>query len=122
MSLRAVHAGDGYAYLLNSVASHDDTSRPELRLHDYYDATGTPPGRWFGRGIEGLGKTSVAAGSVVEEFQMAALYGEGLHPDAEEKVEQGATVRSTQLGRRYPIYTKGCLLYTSDAADDCCRV
>lgn len=111
-----MHAGDGYAYLLNSVASHDDTSRPELRLHDYYDATGTPPGRWFGRGIEGLGKTSVTAGDVVEEFQMAALYGEGLHPDAEENVENGATVRSTQLGRRYPIYTKGVPVLEAIAA------
>lgn len=107
LSMRAVHAGDGYAYLLSSVASHDDSSRPELRLHDYYDATGTPPGRWFGRGISGLGETSVSVNGVVEEFQMAALYGEGLHPDAEEKVANGATVKSTQLGRRYPTYSKG---------------
>ncbi|AGG68098.1 MobF family relaxase [Corynebacterium callunae] len=105
--MRAVHAGDGYAYLLGSVASHDDITRPETSLHDYYEATGTPPGRWFGRGISGLGKTTLAQDGVVEEFQMAALYGEGLHPDAEERVKNGALVKDTQLGRQYPTYSKG---------------
>ncbi|TVS26983.1 hypothetical protein EKI59_09805 [Corynebacterium sanguinis] len=105
--MRAVHAGDGYAYLLSSVASHDDETRPELRLHDYYDQTGTPPGRWFGRGFSGLGETAVAAGGVVEENHMAALYGEGLHPDVEQRVEDGATVASCQLGRQYATYSKG---------------
>ena len=107
LSMRAVHAGDGYTYLLNSVASHDDQTRPEMGLHDYYDATGTPPGRWFGRGISGLGETSLTPGGVVEETQMAALYGEGLHPDAEKKIADGARVVETQLGRQYPTYSKG---------------
>lgn len=107
LSMRAVHAGDGYAYLLSSVASHDDTTRPETRLHDYYDQTGTPPGKWFGRGISGLGETTVSDGSVVEENQMAALFGEGLHPDVEQRVEDGATVASCQLGRQFATYAKG---------------
>jgi len=105
--MRVVHAGDGYAYLLNSVASHDDETKPETRLHDYYDATGTPPGKWFGRGIHGLGETTLTQGGVVEETQMAALYGEGLHPDAEQKIADGARLKDTQLGRQYPTFAKG---------------
>lgn len=107
LSIRAVHAGDGYAYLLNSVASHDDTTQPATRLTDYYDATGTPPGQWFGSGIAGLGETTVAAGGIVEEDQMAALYGAGLHPDAEAKLDHGAAWKDVQLGRAYPNYAKG---------------
>lgn len=107
MSIRAVHAGDGYAYLLNSVASHDDTTQPQTRLGDYYDATGTPPGKWFGSGIAGLGESTVSVGGVVEEDQMAALYGEGLHPDADAKIDAGASLKDVQLGRAYPNYSKG---------------
>ena len=59
LSMRVVHAGEGYAYLMNSVASHDDETAPEMRLGDYYNASGTPPGRWFGKGLNGLGKGCV---------------------------------------------------------------
>ncbi|WP_165858042.1 MobF family relaxase [Corynebacterium alimapuense] len=106
MSIRAVHAGDGYAYLLNSVASHDDTNQPETRLSDYYNATGTPPGRWFGQGINGLGNTTLTAGGIVEEEQMATLYGEGFHPDAEAMIYAGASLDEIKLGRAYPNYAK----------------
>ena len=105
--MRVVHAGDGYTYLLNSVASYDDSTKPETHLHDYYNATGTPPGRWFGRGLAGLGETTATEQTVVEEEQMAALYGAGLHPDAELKIRDGANYSDTQLGREYPSYSKG---------------
>ena len=62
LSMRIVHAGEGYAYLMNSVATHDDTSAPEMSLGDYYNANGTPPGRWFGQGLKGLGETTAIAG------------------------------------------------------------
>ncbi|WP_156229535.1 MobF family relaxase [Corynebacterium comes] len=108
MSVRVVNAGDGYAYLLDSVAAHDDTTSAGTSLSDYYQATGTPPGRWFGRGIDGLGETTIGSGVVVGEAQMAALYGEGLHPDADHRMlHEGATIKDVQLGRRFPIYTKG---------------
>lgn len=105
--MRAVHAGDGYRYLLNSVASNDDPTQPKMHLHEYYEAKGTPPGRWFGRGFAGLGQTTAWQGNVVEEDQMAALYGAGLHPDAEAKIHDGATIKDVQLGRSYPNYSKG---------------
>ena len=42
MSLRAVHAGTGYQYLLRSVATNDAPSQADT-LAGYYQAKGTPP-------------------------------------------------------------------------------
>lgn len=103
--MRIVHAGEGYAYLMNSVATHDDTSAPEMSLGDYYNANGTPPGRWFGQGLKGLGETTAIAGTVVVDEQMAALYGEGMHPDADARIDAGAELKDVQLGRTYPYFT-----------------
>lgn len=112
MSIRVVNAGDGYAYLMDSVATHDEHTAGTA-LSDYYNATGTPPGRWFGRGIDGLGDTTLTVGGIAEEAQMGALYGEGLHPDADARLENGATLSEVQLGRQYPIYTKGVPVLTA---------
>lgn len=116
MSARVVHAGDGYAYLLRSVASADREIDSRTRLGDYYAAHGTPPGRWFGSGLDGLGPTTATAGSVVSEEQMAALYGEGLHPDADARITAGETIKAVQLGRKYPLYTGGNEMLTELAA------
>ena len=53
MSLRTVHAGAGYQYLLRSVATndaHDSIIETDSKtaLARYYDAKGTPP-RQVGR-------------------------------------------------------------------------
>lgn len=128
MSIRAVHAGEGYRYLLRSVATND--ADPEVqntaqttagvegnsptgqiesgdRLSAYYQAKGTPPGRWCGRGVAGLASETVTAGAQVTEDQMAALYGEGLHPDADARIGSGESVKDVQLGRKFSIYTGG---------------
>ena len=104
MSLRAVHAGTGYQYLLRSVATHD--ADPEGKsLSDYYAAKGTPPGRWIGSGLVGLLSESATAGAVVGEVQMAALYGEGLHPDTDQMMAEGKSLGACKLGRAYPLYS-----------------
>ena len=87
------------------VATHDDTSAPEMSLSDYYNANGTPPGRWFGQGLKGLGETTAIAGTAVVDEQMAALYGEGMHPDADAMIDDGAELKDVQLGRTYPYFT-----------------
>lgn len=107
MSVRVVHAGDGYAYLLRSVATADEPTGTKTRLGDYYDAKGTPPGQWFGTGIESLDSDSVRQGRTVGQDAMAALYGEGLHPDADSRIEAGESISDVQLGRAYPIYDAG---------------
>lgn len=111
MSLRAVHAGSGYRYLLRSVATNDaEPDTPEVpdngdRLSSYYQAKGTPAGRWRGTGLAALNSESAVAGAEITEDQMAALYGEGLHPDADTMIADGASIKDTKLGRSYSIYT-----------------
>ena len=76
MTLRVVNSGTGYEYLLRSVATNDGpTDAPSLSK--YYDAKGTPPGRWLGSGLAGLNTEPVSLGGEVTESQMAALYGVG---------------------------------------------
>ena len=109
MSFRKVHAGAGYQYLLRSVATNDayDKSVEEGKLSAYYQAKGTPPGRWMGSGLAALDSATVTKGALVEADQMSALYGTGLHPDTHALIEGGATLDDCRLGRRFPIYTGG---------------
>jgi conjugative relaxase-like TrwC/TraI family protein len=104
MSLRAVHAGTGYQYLLRSVATHDADPGGQS-LSDYYAAKGTPPGRWIGSGLAGLLSETATVGAVVGEAQMAALYGEGLHPDTDQMMAGGKSLSACKLGRAYPLYS-----------------
>ena len=104
MTLRVVNSGTGYEYLLRSVATNDGpTDAPSLSK--YYDAKGTPPGRWLGSGLAGLNTENVVDGGEVTESQMAALYGEGLHPDADMKMSEGQKIKDVQLGRPFAHFT-----------------
>ncbi len=90
-------AGDGYQYLIRQVAAVDSTSRGKAPLIDYYSSKGESPGHWVGSGLASLESTgarwvpagdvadvwAVEAGSQVSEAQMKALFGEGLHPNAD---------------------------------------
>ena len=107
MTVHVLHAGNGYEYLTRQVA-HGDVGRDRgQQLADYYTAKGAPPGVWMGSGIAALG----VEGSV-SEAQMKALFGEGLHPDAERLIQErmdagdsaAAAVRAAQLGRRFPTF------------------
>lgn len=107
MTVHVLHAGDGYTYLTRQVASGDQQRAAGESLADYYAHEGNPPGRWIGAGMAGVEVTGR-----VSEDQMRALFGEGLHPDAQrlirEAVEQGmapeAAVESVRLGRRFPRF------------------
>jgi len=109
MTVHKLTAGDGYAYLSHHIAAHDTTTPPTGGLSAYYTARGEAPGRWAGRGLEGL--TGVHPGSVVSEAQMLALFGQGRHPDRtqveHEAVDAGANPsaaeRASRLGTPYPI-------------------
>ncbi|WP_158256098.1 MobF family relaxase [Corynebacterium sp. 13CS0277] len=116
MSLRAVHAGAGYQYLLRSVATNDaaDPTVTDLEdgqdgeataLSNYYQAKGTPPGRWLGSGLQGFDHKKLVTGALVDEQQMANLYGMGLHPEASEIWAVRNVYRDAQLGRAFRIST-----------------
>src|SRR4051794_36565166 len=97
MTLHKLHAGDGYTYLTRQVAAGDEGRSPGQRLFDYYTASGNPPGRWTGAGAADLGVSGR-----VEEAQMRALFGRGLHPEADAIVahEVAAGTPVEEAGRR----------------------
>lgn len=125
MTMHKLTAGDGYLYLIRQVAASDSTHRGRPSLDDYYSSKGETPGRWMGRGLDSLGQPqgrdlnddsvqelwSVVEGSHVSEAQMKALFGEGLHPNAEKisayLVDRGEVVSNSavQLGRRFAIHS-----------------
>ncbi len=124
-TLHKLTAGDGYLYLIRQVAAHDTTERGRNTLSDYYSAKGESPGRWVGKGLASLSDTGVRGvsqqvkdevwtvpeGSEVTEEQMAALFGEGLHPNAVDianhQVGRGApahaAIKAAHLGRPFTV-------------------
>ena len=123
MTLHKLTAGDGYLYLVRQVAAADSTERGRSTLSDYYSAKGESPGRWMGRGLAALSDTgrcdvtpavreeiwTVEEGSGVGEAQMRALYGVGLHPNAE-RIQNYVTGRNmgsqraaSRLGREFAV-------------------
>lgn len=82
VSMRIMSAGDGYRYLLASVAAGDGHRSLTAPLIDYYTQTGTPPGYWLGAGIAGLGdgERQVDAGATVSEQHLRRLLGQGRDP------------------------------------------
>ena len=125
MTMHKLTAGDGYQYLIRQVAAVDTTSRGKAPLIDYYSSKGESPGHWVGSGLASLESTgarwvpagdvadvwAVEAGSQVSEAQMKALFGEGLHPNADaiaayvtqRGVHGVAASEATKLGRKFYI-------------------
>ncbi|OBJ89853.1 MobF family relaxase [Mycobacterium asiaticum] len=125
MGLHKLTAGDGYLYLIRQVAAADGTERARASLADYYSSKGESPGRWMGRGLAALGKPvsrdstdplvaklwGVPEASEVTEAQMKALFGSGLHPNAEQitghltahGVAEVGAAAAARLGRAFPI-------------------
>jgi conjugative relaxase-like TrwC/TraI family protein len=107
MTASVMSAGDGYTYYTRSVATGDAQRTAGTPLTDYYTVDGNPPGVWMGAGT-----ALVGVSGAVSEAQMGALFGEGLHPDADAIIadlqEQGvpsADIKAaTTLGRAYYQY------------------
>ncbi|MEF2256270.1 MobF family relaxase [Microbacterium schleiferi] len=86
-------AGDGYKYLLRTVASADGDRPLSTPLTRYYAEAGTPPGRWLGSGLSALADGRIDPGSRVSEAQLELLLGMGRDPGT-----------GVPLGRAYPEY------------------
>ncbi|RIX34679.1 conjugal transfer protein [Corynebacterium falsenii] len=91
--MRVMSAGDGYKYLLRTVAAGDGDRSLSTPLTRYYNAEGTPPGRWMGSGLPALGTGQITSGDEVSEAQLQLLVGMGRDP-----------VTGAPLGRAYPVY------------------
>ena len=81
MSIHKLTAGDGYAYLTRQVAALDATDSGHTGLADYYSQRGESPGRWPG---SALGDVDMRTGQQVTADQMASLFAEGRHPNADQ--------------------------------------
>jgi len=95
VSMRVMSAGGGYKYLLRTVAVGDGQRSLSTPLTRYYSAKGTPPGRWLGSGLPGLGSGRILEGAEVTEAQLQRLIGLGRDP-----------VDEAPLGRAYPEYQR----------------
>ncbi|WP_415853291.1 MobF family relaxase [Sinomonas sp. G460-2] len=92
--MRVMSAGDGYRYLLRTVAAADGDRSLSTPLTRYYAEAGTPPGRWLGSGLlPALGAGQLRAGDEVSEPQLQLLVGMGRDP-----------ITGEPLGRAYPEY------------------
>ncbi|KQB84059.1 MobF family relaxase [Corynebacterium oculi] len=106
--MKKLTAGDGYLYLTRQVASADGRRQGQA-LVDYYSAHGMPEGTWWGKGAAALGIEGV-----ITEEQMAAAFGEFLHPNADEKIPEllkdghriPQAIDAVRLGRRAPNFNK----------------
>lgn len=92
VSMRVMSAGDGYKYLLRTVAAADGDRPLSTPLTRYYAEAGTPPGRWLGSGLPALAEGRIDAGSRVSEAQLELLLGMGRDPGT-----------GAPLGRAYPV-------------------
>ena len=107
MSIHKLTAGDGYAYLTRQVAALDATDMQHTGLADYYSQRGEVPGRWAG---SALADVDMTAGQEVTADQMAALFAEGRHPNADQitavltraQASQKDAVAATELGKPFP--------------------
>lgn len=88
--MRVLSAGEGYRYLLKSIAAGDTGRDLATSLTRYYSQVGTPPGFWIGSGLHGLEDSSLTDGELVTESQLRHLLGRGEHPTT-----------GAQLGRAY---------------------
>lgn len=99
MTVHKLSAGDGYAYYTSEVASADELRAEGRELGDYYTVEGMPPGQWVAHS-----KALLGVSGEVTEAQMAALFGEGIHPDADRILADGGTTKDVALGRPYRRY------------------
>jgi len=93
VSMRVMSAGDGYKYLLRTVAAADGDRSLSTPLTRYYAEAGTPPGQWLGSGLPGLGDGRLTAGDEVSEAQLQLLVGMGRDP-----------LTGDPLGLAFPAY------------------
>src|SRR6516162_1171939 len=103
ISIRRISLGGGFRYLMESVARGDGAPNPSASLAAYYAASGTPPGRFLGRGLAGLdGGKGVKAGSVETEGHLRNMLGACCDPVSGRPV--GRVLNAGAAGcRRWPV-------------------
>ena len=85
MGLHKITAGTGYDYLTRQVAAQDSTEKGHTGLASYYTERGETPGVWVGSGMAGI--EGLDAGDAVTAEQMQNLFGAGMHPLAQQRMD-----------------------------------
>src|SRR5665647_2923868 len=114
MSIRRMSLGAGYRYLMSSVARADGSGHAASALTRYYAESGTPPGRFLGRGLAGLNNgNGVPAGSAVTEEYLFRMLGMLQDPITGEPLGRSprrsgpAHVDSRGVARKAPLPVAG---------------
>jgi conjugative relaxase-like TrwC/TraI family protein len=99
MSIRRMTLGEGYRYLMASVARGDGAEHAASNLTRYYAESGTPPGRFLGGGLPGLDHGhGVEVGAVVSEEQLFRMLGMLQDPITGEQLGRAPLAVSTGEG------------------------
>ncbi|BCW47995.1 MobF family relaxase [Arthrobacter sp. StoSoilB13] len=77
MSIARLSVRSGLKYLFKSTMLDDARPTPADTI-SYYMATGTPQGRWIGRGLDGINR---AQGQMVTESDARSIFQDAQHPD-----------------------------------------
>jgi conjugative relaxase-like TrwC/TraI family protein len=81
VSIRVMKLGEGFRYLIESVARGDGAGQPSSPLTRYYAASGTPPGYFLGAGLAGAnGGRGITAGSACTEKELFNMLGQCADP------------------------------------------
>ena len=111
MSLHKITAGSGYDYLTRQVAVQDSTEKGHTGLASYYTQRGETPGVWLGSGMAGI--DGLDAGDRVTAEQMQNLFGAGMHPLVQQRMDalHGPALteadyrEASRLGSPFKIHT-----------------
>src|SRR5664280_3615389 len=103
VSIRRMTLGSGYKYLMGSVAQSDGASQHASALTRYYTESGTPPGRFIGRGLAGLGNgIGIEVGSQVSEEQLFRMLGMVQDPLTGEQLGRPPRAQKAPYAERVP--------------------
>jgi conjugative relaxase-like TrwC/TraI family protein len=95
ISIRRMKLGDGYKYLIESVARADGAADLSSPLTRYYAESGTPPGRFLGAGLAGVnGGMGIAQGTECSEEMLFRMLGECTDPITGEQLGRVAKAGS----------------------------
>jgi conjugative relaxase-like TrwC/TraI family protein len=99
VSIRRMTLGEGYRYLMSSVARGDGAEHAASNLARYYAESGTPPGRFLGRGLADLDHgRGVEVGAVVSEEYLFRMLGMLQDPITGEQLGRVPVTASTGEG------------------------
>ncbi|ASN19948.1 MobF family relaxase [Arthrobacter sp. YN] len=80
MSIARLSVRSGLKYLFKSTMLDDFSPTPQDTI-SYYVKTGTPQGRWLGKGLQGIAREP---GDKVHESDARSIFQDSTHPDTEE--------------------------------------